>query len=141
MAVDEAILESVAQKRQPPTLRFYDWQPFALSLGYAQSFADVDVPALQARGWDVVRRPTGGKAILHAEELTYSVCATEDDPHVSGNVIESYRRLSTACCAVLNWQASQPIPNRRIKSNHPQTKIRFVFNTLRITRLLFTAGS
>jgi len=94
MAVDEAILESTSQKKQPPTLRLYDWHPYTLSLGYAQFFSDVDTHALAARGWDIVRRPTGGRAILHADELTYSICAPEDDPHVSGNVLESYRRLS-----------------------------------------------
>lgn len=94
MALDEAILENVAAQIQPPTMRLYDWHPYALSLGHAQPFADVDLPALDAQGWDIVRRPTGGKAILHADELTYSICAHEDDPHVSGNVLESYRLLS-----------------------------------------------
>lgn len=94
MVVDEAILESVAKKENPPTLRLYGWCPYALSLGHAQCFADVDLPALQANGWDIVRRPTGGRAILHADELTYSICAPQDDSHVSGNVLESYRLLS-----------------------------------------------
>ncbi|MDK2979951.1 MAG: lipoyl(octanoyl) transferase [Chloroflexota bacterium] len=94
MAADEAILESVVKGDAPPTLRFYAWKPFALSLGRTQKYAEVNQQALDAHGWDVVRRPTGGKAILHADELTYSVCAPEDDPHVSGNVLKSYRMLS-----------------------------------------------
>jgi lipoate-protein ligase A len=94
MAVDEAILESVSNKIQPPTLRLYDWFPYTLSLGHAQSYADIDENVLHAKGWDVVRRPTGGRAILHADELTYSICAPVDDPHVSGNVLESYRLLA-----------------------------------------------
>jgi lipoate-protein ligase A len=49
---------------------------------------------LDALGWDIVRRPTGGKAILHTDELTYSATAMKDDPRVAGGVIESYRRLS-----------------------------------------------
>ena len=94
MAVDEAILESTVNGDSQPTLRLYSWQPFALSLGRTQKYSEVDTPALSAHGWDVVRRPTGGKAILHADELTYSVCAPQEDPHVSGNVLKSYRILS-----------------------------------------------
>ena len=94
MAVDEAILESTVNGDSPPTLRLYSWQPFALSLGRTQKFNEVDTSALAEHGWDVVRRPTGGKAILHADELTYSVCAAQDDPHVSDNVLKSYRLLA-----------------------------------------------
>ena len=103
MAVDEAILESTAQKIQPPTLRLYDWHPYTLSLGHAQPFSDVDEQALKAKGWDVVRRPTGGRAILHADELTYSICAPQDDTHVSGNVLKSYRMLSTGLLKALEY--------------------------------------
>lgn len=95
MALDEAILESVIKREQPPTLRFYDWHPYTLSLGHAQPYSDVDIAVLQSNGWDIVRRPTGGRAILHADELTYSICAPEEDAHVSGNILESYRLLST----------------------------------------------
>ena len=94
MAVDEAILLAVAEGTAPPTLRFFGWEPPCLSLGYAQPAADVDLDRLRARGWDLVRRPTGGRAILHTDELTYSVVAPMTDPRVAGGVIESYRRLS-----------------------------------------------
>ena len=94
MAVDEAILESTVNGYSLPTLRLYSWEPFGLSLGRTQKFDEVDTAALASHGYDVVRRPTGGKAILHADELTYSVCASQDDPHVSGNVLKSYRMLA-----------------------------------------------
>ena len=94
MAIDEALLESVSSHLAPPTLRLYDWKPYTLSLGHAQSYSDVDQEALKSLGWGLVRRPTGGKAILHADELTYSVTASVDNPITSGNVIESYRRIS-----------------------------------------------
>lgn len=94
MAVDEAILLSVGKKEVPPTLRLYAWDPPCLSLGYAQNFSDVDLPALQNNSWDLVRRPTGGRAILHTDELTYSIIAPLDEPHVAGSVLESYRRLA-----------------------------------------------
>jgi|YNPNPStandDraft_1061719.scaffolds.fasta_scaffold01077_5 lipoate-protein ligase A len=95
MAVDEAILCAVAAGLVPPTLRFYAWQPPCLSLGRAQPAGDVRLEELRAAGCDLVRRPTGGRAILHIDELTYSVVAPEGEPRVGGGVVESYRRLST----------------------------------------------
>ena len=94
MAVDEAILRAVAVGAAPPTLRFYAWEPPTLSLGRAQRASDVNVQVLHAAGYDLVRRPTGGKAILHIDELTYSVVAPRSEPRVTGPVVESYRRLS-----------------------------------------------
>lgn len=96
MAVDEAILETAGRGESLPTLRLYDWAPACLSLGYAQSYKDVDVERLRAEGWDVVRRATGGRAILHVDELTYSVTAPPDEPRVAGSVLESYHRLAVA---------------------------------------------
>lgn len=96
MALDEAILESVANYQQSPTLRLYSWNPFCLSLGYAQPISDINVKLLEKKGWDLVRRTTGGRAILHAEELTYSVAAPQDDPRVRGSVLVSYRKISKA---------------------------------------------
>lgn len=94
MALDEALLESVAAHSQPPTLRLYQWEPECLSLGHAQPAQDVDLERVRALGWDLVRRTTGGRAILHAEELTYSVTAPIDHPLVAGGVLPSYCRLS-----------------------------------------------
>ena len=101
MAVDEAILESVSSKLQPPTLRLYDWAPYTLSLGHAQPVADVNIPALKENNWSLVRRPTGGRAILHADEMTYSVCAPTDEPTISGGVLESYQKISSALLRAL----------------------------------------
>jgi lipoate-protein ligase A len=101
MATDEAILEEAAAGRSRPTLRLYAWAPPALSLGYAQRSAEVDRAALARLGWDLVRRPTGGRAILHTDELTYSVAAPEAHPLLAGGVLESYRRLSLGLLAAL----------------------------------------
>lgn len=94
MAVDEAILRAVAAGLAPPTLRFYAWDPPCLSLGRAQPVADADLCAVRTAGFDLVRRPTGGRAILHVDELTYSVVAPQTEPRVAGGIVESYRRLS-----------------------------------------------
>jgi len=96
MAVDEAILEASGRGLVPPTLRLFAWAPPCLSLGYAQPFTDVDLAVLEQRGWEVVRRPTGGRAILHTDELTYSVSGSVDEPRLVGGVLESYRVLADA---------------------------------------------
>ena len=96
MAVDESILDSIGRGESLPTLRLYAWTPACLSLGVAQPYADVDSARLRARGWDVVRRITGGRAILHTDELTYSVTGPADNPILTGSVLESYNRLAKA---------------------------------------------
>ena len=63
--------------------------------------SDVDLERLAAYGWDIVRRPTGGKAILHTDELTYSVALPIQHPLAVGGVIESYREISKALLAAL----------------------------------------
>jgi lipoate-protein ligase A len=94
MAIDEAILEATIQKSAHPTLRLYSWSPACLSLGYAQPISQVDLDRLHAYKWDLVRRPTGGRAILHVDELTYSVAAPFDYPYFTGGVLESYKYIS-----------------------------------------------
>ena len=101
MAVDEAILESTSGGESLPTLRLYAWDPPCLSLGYAQPLTDVDLLRLRTRGWDLVRRPTGGRAVLHTDELTYSVIGPLHQPRLAGGVLDSYRRLAQALVAAL----------------------------------------
>lgn len=102
MAVDEMILKFVVQGSSLPTLRLYDWEPACLSLGYAQPVSDVLLEKLELDGYDLVRRATGGRAILHIDELTYSVIGPQDEPRLKGGVLESYRILSTALLQALH---------------------------------------
>lgn len=102
MAVDETLLEGMAKENALPVLRLYAWDPPCLSLGYAQSYQDVDEGALIERNWQVVRRPTGGRAILHTDELTYAVIAPHSEPRLVGGVLESYQRLSAALLDALH---------------------------------------
>jgi len=96
MAIDEAIMNAVAEEEAPPTLRFYGWQPATLSIGYFQKAEDeVDLAAVEASGIGFVRRPTGGRAVLHDQELTYSMILPESYPDMPKSVTESYRVLST----------------------------------------------
>lgn len=119
MAIDCAILEAVAKGDQPPSLRLYGWAPFCLSLGYGQRARAADVVALAARGWDLVRRPTGGKAILHGDELTYSLCLPLDHPLAGGDVVESYRRISAGLQRALKGLGLAVTAERQHKSVRP----------------------
>lgn len=93
MAVDEALMRS-AQREGGVTLRFYRWEPGCLSFGRNQAARGAyDADAAEARGIDVVRRPTGGRAVYHHRELTYSVTA----PAAAwGSLRETYCRINSA---------------------------------------------
>lgn len=101
MAIDEAMAEACAAGESPPTLRFYRWDPPTVSLGRHQAIGEIDRQAVQIRGYDVVRRSTGGRAILHTDELTYSVVAPVAEERVQGGVMDAYLRLSNALVAGL----------------------------------------
>jgi len=92
MAVDEAILKAHAENEAPPTLRLYTWEPPALSLGRMQRDPGVNTVAMRRLGVVPVRRTTGGRAVLHLGDLTYSVVATagQDTPY---SLEASYRYL------------------------------------------------
>ena len=94
MAVDEAIAEAAAEGAVLPSLRFYRWHLPTVSLGRHQKAADVDETQLAARGYDLVRRTTGGRAILHTDELTYSVAGAITEPLMAGGVMDAYLRFS-----------------------------------------------
>lgn len=95
MAVDEAILTLHSEGRVPPTVRFYGWKPGTLSIGYFQKAEEeVDLAGVVRQGYGFVRRPTGGRAVLHDAELTYSIVVSEDYPGIPRSVTEAYRVLS-----------------------------------------------
>lgn len=122
MAVDCAIMAAVAIGDQPPTLRLYGWDPFCLSLGYGQRTRDVDFDALESRGWDLVRRPSGGQAILHGDELTYSFSLPLDHPLAGGDIVESYRRISAGllrALEILGLDADAPHQGERVQGADP----------------------
>jgi lipoate-protein ligase A len=118
MAIDEAILTAVGAGESPPTLRVYAWAPPCISLGYSQPADGIDLDRLEARGWDLVRRLTGGRAILHTDELTYSVTAPVGNPHVPGDILESYRHLSQGLMQGISNLGLQPRVQEQIK--HPK---------------------
>lgn len=95
MAVDEAIAVAVGRGASPPTIRFYRWSPPTVSLGYFQDRErEVDLARLAEVGFECVRRPTGGRAVLHDDELTYGFIVPEAHPGFPSSVIASYRVIA-----------------------------------------------
>ncbi|WP_379134921.1 biotin/lipoate A/B protein ligase family protein [Paenibacillus sp. sgz500958] len=95
MAIDEAMLTAHERGLVPPTVRFYGWNPATLSIGcFQQAAKEVDFDALRERGLGFVRRSTGGRAVLHDQELTYSIIVSENHPGIPASVVEAYRVLS-----------------------------------------------
>ena len=95
MALDEALLEWHSKGEIGPVLRFYEWAPATLSIGYFQSVSkEIDMEQVTKHGLGFVRRPTGGRGVLHEHELTYSVIVSEDYPNMPETVTEAYRVIS-----------------------------------------------
>ena len=97
MEYDEALARALVDGIGNSTIRVYGWQPYAISLGWNQSMDEIDLSKTSVSGIDVVRRPTGGRAILHAKELTYSVVMQVHDK----NVLTVYEDISRALVAGL----------------------------------------
>ncbi len=97
MALDYALAQS-ARETTVPILRFYGWDPFCLSLGYHQDQNLVDLSCVHSRGYQAVRRPTGGSAIFHSEELTYALIV----PRTNLNHHEIYRIFHELLASALN---------------------------------------
>jgi len=124
MAIDRAILALHANGQALPTLRFYQWQPSAISLGYFQKRHNLDLDACRRYGIEVVRRPTGGKAVLHMGDLTYAVIAGTPEG-IPSAVTAAYRLI---CEGLLAGFRSLGIEARmgRETMNSPQTDICFL---------------
>jgi len=95
MALDEALLDWNSEGKFPSTIRFYGWNPPSLSIGYFQKVEkEIDMEAVKKYGLGFVRRPTGGRGVLHEHELTYSVIVSEEHPQMPQSVTEAYRVIS-----------------------------------------------
>ncbi len=101
MALDEALL-LVCRPDSPPVLRVFSFQPFCLSLGRFQpARGQIDSAACRQAGVDVVRRPTGGRAVLHTTDLCYAIVAPVSDPLAGGAIRDSYCNIAAALSAAL----------------------------------------
>jgi lipoate-protein ligase A len=120
MQFDESLAARLVGSDGSPTLRVYGWSPPAISVGYNQSTDDFDLAKLHAAGIDIIRRPTGGRAILHVHELTYSVTM-----RIEGRSLhEIYRQINVALLEGLHYlgidaQLSQQNSNFRQMAKEP----------------------
>jgi lipoate-protein ligase A len=102
MAIDEAVFKSCQQGKSLPTIRLYGWTPPAVSLGYFQKAEkSVNLEACKRRGVDVVRRLSGGRAVLHDRELTYSLICPEKTPPFGNTILETYKTISMCLISAL----------------------------------------
>lgn len=87
----------------PSTLRIYSWKPKSISLGYSQDAGGlVDGLMAKEKGWDIVKRPTGGGIVFHNEaEVTYSLVTAIDNPILPKGLIPSYKKISEAVVCAL----------------------------------------
>lgn len=130
MALDEALLRGRLAGTAPPTLRFFAWRPATISLGYGQPLDDrIDVAAAAALGIGLVRRPTGGSAILHEGpelELTYSVTATTGDFPGAADLLATYRWIGEALAAGLQ-KLHAPVAMVPVQPSDPTAMPTFCF--------------
>ena len=130
MALDEALLLGRLAGTAPPTLRFFSWQPATISLGYGQALDHrIAMEAAAALGIGLVRRPTGGSAILHEGpelELTYSVAARAGDFDGAGDLLETYRWIGAALVAGIN-RLGAPVEMVPVQPSDPTAMPTFCF--------------
>ncbi len=114
MEYDEALARALIDGNGNSTIRVYGWQPVAISLGWNQSIDEIDLNKTSIAGIDVVRRPTGGRAILHANEMTYSVVMQVKDK----NVLTVYEDISRALIAGLQ-ELGAPVAIEKSQPHFP----------------------
>ena len=136
MAIDEVLLSS-----RVPILRFYQWDPGAVSIGRYQDLNEIDLEYCTENSIDVVRRITGGKAVLHEKELTYSFII--DKEMVPRSIIESYKIISSAIIQGFRVLGLNPEMNKlKIKNrDNPVCFQETSFNELTINRKKFVGSA
>jgi lipoate-protein ligase A len=130
MALDEALLLSRLRHGSPPTLRFFAWAPPTISLGYGQHLdGRIDTVAAEEMGVGLVRRPTGGSAILHEGpdlEITYSVTAAAGDFEGAADLLETYRWIGEGLLAGLS-SLGVPVAMVPVQPSDPAAMPAFCF--------------
>jgi lipoate-protein ligase A len=128
MALDEALLISCQELNSPPILRLYQWNPAGISFGYSQSITKtVNLEKCKRHRIDVVRRITGGRAVLHESELTYSVCASASEfPELGRTTLQTYRIISQALLEsllIIGIEGEWVKPARELESSSSPTMV------------------
>ena len=118
MALDEALLLSVARGESPPVLRVYSWKAPAVSLGYNQDCRkELNLESCAAHGVEVVRRPTGGRSVYHARELTYSLAGPADTAELGRTISETCRLVGGALRRSLALLGVKADPEKNPRGN------------------------
>ena len=124
MARDWRALEAVADGTATGCVRLYGFSPACLSLGRLQSDTEVNWSACERDGIDVVRRPTGGRAVLHDQEVTYAVACRNDDPNFGGDVLTSCARIHVVIAAALQTLGVRTRPVARAADERAEARRR-----------------
>jgi lipoate-protein ligase A len=122
MALDEAIAISVRKGSSAPALRLYSWDRPSVTLGCFQKIRDIDIEYCRDASIPVVRRPTGGRAILHNKELTYSFSVKTDNDLFSKGIFDSYKKISAAFYLALLKLGLPPVTELR-KERHSSRRV------------------
>lgn len=109
MAIDEALLTS-----KEPVLRLYQWKPVGLSIGYFQKIQEINQEFCKSKNIKIVRRLTGGNAVLHDKELTYSFII--DEKLMPESIIDSYKEISKGILKALQLLGLKAAMNKKIKN-------------------------
>jgi lipoate-protein ligase A len=118
MAIDEAILKACGEGKSPPTIRCYGWSRPTLSIGYSQDAnQDLDLERCQVMGIPVVTRPTGGRALLHDREFTYSIVASVPHPLFPSNLRGAFQKISSALLLALECMGIEQVTMAGISSS------------------------
>jgi lipoate-protein ligase A len=95
MAIDEAMFRETIKNKKPPTLRFFGWRPAAVSIGYFQELKnEINFNQCRRSGVNIVRRMTGGKAVYHSDEITYSLTAGSSETLFPDDIVGTYKIIS-----------------------------------------------
>ncbi len=118
MAIDEALLHWHSKGDIPPTIRFYGWKNPSLTVGHFQNVErTIDLDGVAKHGCDLVRRLTGGSAVLHDDEITYSIIVSEEHPKIPHSINKAYYILSQGLLngyKLLGVDADFAIPEREL---------------------------
>jgi len=93
MAMDEAILESIIEKQSPETISFFDFYPPTITIGRLQNISEINLQRCRREGIVIVRRLTGGRAVIHSGDFTFPFIIRKDNPIFQGNVYETYKKI------------------------------------------------
>jgi lipoate-protein ligase A len=120
MALDEAIATAVRRDYSPPTLRFYGWDVPSVTIGCFQKISDIDIEYCTERHFPIIRRLTGGRAILHNCELTYSFSVKTASGLFSKGLLDSYKKISAALCSAMSMMSLTPKLKLQKQARNPQ---------------------